>query len=234
MDFMKLLNSLDELLYEVMSWLVFFPLTLWRTIVHPLTMMEYADEETHDREERQYEDTLSPPLFLLVALVLSHGLELALLPGENEIVQSRRGLAGLVNDDTSLLLLRLGIFSLFPLNMATLLLHAKRQRLTRRSLKPPFYAQCFTAGPFALATGIGMTLVSLDDVRESLAGLVVILATMAWYLAVQVAWFRRQLSTGVIWAINRAALGLLAGVIATIGLAWLLSGGTSAAAPSTL
>lgn len=32
MDFMKWLNSLDELLYEVMSWLVFFPLTLWRAL----------------------------------------------------------------------------------------------------------------------------------------------------------------------------------------------------------
>ena len=42
---MKWLNSLDELLFEVMSWLIFFPLTLWRTLAQPLTMMAYADEQ---------------------------------------------------------------------------------------------------------------------------------------------------------------------------------------------
>ena len=45
MHFMQLLKSLDELLYEVMSWLVFFPLTLWRTLTQPITMMEYAESQ---------------------------------------------------------------------------------------------------------------------------------------------------------------------------------------------
>ena len=44
MDFMKLIESLDEALYSVMSWLLFYPLTLWRTIVQPLNMMAYADQ----------------------------------------------------------------------------------------------------------------------------------------------------------------------------------------------
>ena len=72
MHFMQLLKSLDELLYEVMSWLVFFPLTLWRTLTQPITMMEYADSELHDPEEQQYEDALSPPLFLLLAILIQH------------------------------------------------------------------------------------------------------------------------------------------------------------------
>ena len=35
MNFFNLLQSLDELLYEVMSWLVFYPMTLWRVLVRP-------------------------------------------------------------------------------------------------------------------------------------------------------------------------------------------------------
>lgn len=45
MYFMKWLSSLDELLYEVISWLVFYPLTLWRTCTRPLGMMDYADAQ---------------------------------------------------------------------------------------------------------------------------------------------------------------------------------------------
>ncbi|SFV34632.1 hypothetical protein SAMN05216456_1952 [Devosia crocina] len=30
MDFMKLLKSIEELLYELITWFVFYPLTLWR------------------------------------------------------------------------------------------------------------------------------------------------------------------------------------------------------------
>ena len=79
MDFLKLIRQLDELLYEVMSWLVFYPVTLWRALRHPSKMMDYSDAELGDPAERQYTDTLSPPLFLLLTLVLSHALELSLL-----------------------------------------------------------------------------------------------------------------------------------------------------------
>ena len=35
MDFLKIVKSIEELLYEVMAWLVFYPKTLWRVIAHP-------------------------------------------------------------------------------------------------------------------------------------------------------------------------------------------------------
>ena len=81
MHFMQLLKSLDELLYEVMSWLVFFPLTLWRTLTQPITMMEYADSELHDPEEQQYEDALSPPLFLLLAILITQAISMSVDSG---------------------------------------------------------------------------------------------------------------------------------------------------------
>ena len=70
MNFFNLLQSLDDLLYEVMSWLIFYPITMWRTLVRPLTMMDYSDLEQRDAEDQQYIDTLSPPLFLLLSFYL--------------------------------------------------------------------------------------------------------------------------------------------------------------------
>ena len=44
MDFLKWIKSLDELLFELMSWLVVWPVTLVRTLLGPIAMMRYADK----------------------------------------------------------------------------------------------------------------------------------------------------------------------------------------------
>jgi len=97
MDFMKWLSSFDELLYEVISWLVFFPLTLWRVCRRPMAMMDYADRQLRLPEPEQYADALSPPLFLALSLGLAHLCATAF--GEaDDLVANRHGLAGLIID----------------------------------------------------------------------------------------------------------------------------------------
>lgn len=78
MDFVKLLKSLEEPPYELVSWLVFYPITLWRTLTRPLETTRCADLELTDKPEDQYEDTASPPMFLLITLVIAQGLSSAL------------------------------------------------------------------------------------------------------------------------------------------------------------
>ncbi len=41
MSFFQILRSVEDFLYEVMTWLVFYPRTLWRVIRHPRTMAAY-------------------------------------------------------------------------------------------------------------------------------------------------------------------------------------------------
>ena len=142
MDVMKLIQSLDDALYSVMSWLVFYPLTFWRTLVRPLEMMAYADREASDRGEDQYDDAIRPPLFLFITLLISHGFEL-LVMGQNPLIADRHGLAALVDSDFALLGLRLLLFSLFTLTMAVTLLRRQGAQLTHTSLRRPFYGQCF-------------------------------------------------------------------------------------------
>ncbi|MGV1794257.1 MULTISPECIES: hypothetical protein [unclassified Rhizobium] len=40
---MKMPKSLEELLNELVSWLLFYPITMWRSVSRPLNMMRYAD-----------------------------------------------------------------------------------------------------------------------------------------------------------------------------------------------
>ncbi len=73
---------MKSLLYEAMVMLVFYPKTLWLTLRHPQRMMDYADTELGDVQSEQYIDTLSPPLFLMICLAISHAIEVATL-GKN-------------------------------------------------------------------------------------------------------------------------------------------------------
>lgn len=62
MDFLRILKSFEEFLYEAMTWLVFYPRTMWRAVTRPAAMMDYARTELRDDLEDQYKDTISPPL----------------------------------------------------------------------------------------------------------------------------------------------------------------------------
>ncbi len=212
MNFMQLLSSLDEFLYELMSWLVFYPITLWRTLRRPLRMMDYAGDELGDATEEQYTDTLSPPLFLVVSLVISHLIELALI-GESVLVKSTRGLSALVSDATSLLLLRLLIFSLFPMVMATQLVRRQHKRITRDTLKPPFYSQCYVTAPFALVVGLGGTLFHYTLWWAPLAGLALILAALVWYGTLQSLWFAEHLHVSKLRGFVDASIAMVGSLL---------------------
>ena len=186
MDFMRIIKSLEQLLYELMVWLVFYPLTLVRAIFRPLRLMDYADDELDGTDEDRYSDTLSPPIFLAITLGLIHLVELA---GSWNIVTE-----GLLADDRNLLAYRIVAFALFPLMLSLRLLRAKKIPLDRKTLRLPFYAQCFIAGPFAL--GFDTCILAIEGGANWGVGFAILVATVVWYLSVQTMWFRENLSCG--------------------------------------
>lgn len=188
MDFMRLLKSLEELLYELVSWIVFYPLTLWRSVVHPHEMMRYADTELSDTESEQYTDALSPPLFLLISLLLVHGAELSLI--REAMPWAKNSFFG---NDSNLLMFRAVSFSIFPLLMALKLLRSRRAKVDRNTLKPPFYSQCYIAVPFALGVSLAMLLVRTGIPVLLTLGLILLSASLLWYIAVETRWFTEQL-----------------------------------------
>ena len=208
MIFVQFLKSLDELLYEIVTWLIFFPITLWRVIRGPWDTMDYADDELADAEDEQYTDTLSPPIFLLIALLLSHAIELQLF-GQSSLIASNRGLARLITDDTSLLLMRLLFFSIFPLVMSVRLLRKRKLKLTRNSLRLPFYAQCYPTAIFALTLGIGTLMLQMHrGTIVTVVGAIVALGAFVWFGTVQAGWFRRKLKISHLRGFWTASVGM--------------------------
>lgn len=212
MNFIAIIKSLDELLYEVLSWLIFYPITLWRSLTRPLHMMDYSDHELGQTDAQQYTDTLSPPLFLLVSLLVSHGLELALI-GDSPLIASKRGLAALVTDDTSLLMLRLLVFGVFPLVFAARMVRLQRHGLTRETLRRPFYAQCYAVAPFALVMGIGDTLGQVHHLWVQVVALVLQVLALLVFGVVQARWFSQHLKRSILTGFGYASLAMVESLV---------------------
>lgn len=228
MDFMKLLKSLEELLYELVSWLIFYPVTMWRSVVRPLSMMRYADIELADKPEDQYQDTLSPPLFLLITLLLSQGLS-ASLPSVYDPTEAARELGS----GSNLLIARGVIFGIYPLCMAVTLLRSKTLSITRNSLRPPFFSQCYVAAPFAFLLVLGLDFLSMPRGQGSLAGVVATVAALTWSAQAQVRWFMHDLGIGGARALAIFAGAFLLATVAAFLVALLITLDFKSVAPAT-
>ncbi|MFZ4163925.1 hypothetical protein [Brevundimonas sp. NPDC058933] len=194
MDFMKLLRSFEEFLFEATTWLLFYPLTVWRIVTRPLTTMAYSDAEQKDDDEHRYDDALSPPLLLLVTVALVHLVESALRVEASDPNSSlgRAVFASTQNIAT----FRALAFSLVPLVAAVTLLRRQNIRLSRSSLRAPFYAQCYLATPCAIIIGAGYSIINRPDINN-VWGYAFQIGGAIWFLCVQTRWFSNQLGLGL-------------------------------------
>jgi len=221
MDFLKIIRSIEGLLYEVMSWVIFYPTTMWRVIWHPLTMMKYSEVEQTEAPDHQYTDTLSPPLFLLLSILIAHAIEVA----AHERIVLHSGLASeLVRSHEYLLILRAIAFSIVPLMFAVALLQGLGKTVDRARLRGPFFSQCYLAAPIALMIGLCSVAVRSPYHNLRIAGLVFAALVVTWCLGLQTAWLASHLniSTGraflmALWTAIKAIA-----MIATIGAILLL------------
>ncbi|NWJ25929.1 permease [Rhizobium sp. RM] len=217
MDFMKLLKSLEDLLYEMVSWLVFYPITMWRSLTNPLRMMQYADEELADRPEEQYTDTLSPPLFLLLTLLVAQAISAA-IPS----IYADAALPTLLAPTANLLLARGVIFGVLPLVMAVTLVRRKSTRLTRQTLRPPFYSQCYVASSFVFVAGIGLDLMLIPHHLGLTAGIALFAVATLWYGVAQVRWFKHDLAISTFRAVALFAGRFVIAIIVILAVALMI------------
>lgn len=214
MDFMKLLKSLEELLYELVTWLLFYPLTMWRSVVRPLSMMRYADTELADRLEDQYDDTLSPPLFLLITLLLSQGVSSA-FPSAYDTAAAAKELGS----GSNLLIARGVVFGIFPLCMSVTALRQRSARITRNSLRPPFFSQCYVAAPFAFVVGLGFDFMFMPHAQGMMIGAMTLTIAIAWYAQTQIRWFIRDMHMGAVRATGAFILAFVTASVVALMLA---------------
>lgn len=187
MDFLKLLRSLEEFLYELCTWFLFFPRTLYRVVAHPRRMAQYVDTELKEKLERQFDDAISPPMFLMLAVLVAHGVELML---HQQVVGTGALSRQVFGNEESLLLYRSITFAIWPLVTTTHLLRRKHVPMTRESLRRPFFMQCYLTAPFAVALSTSMVFVRLPGQLSTTLGITVGMIAALWYAVVQAGWLK--------------------------------------------
>jgi hypothetical protein len=210
--FLVFLKSFEVLLYEIMSWIVFYPRTLWRSGRHPLEMMDRSEEELKLPAEQQFKDIVSPPIFLLITVVAAHAFEVA-VAGNSPLIDNGIGLAALIQDNTSLILFRLIAFSSLPVIAGAFALKVMGRPTDRVTLQPLFYAQCFVTTPVVLLCSVAETLTRLPQTAANIPAAILFGAATLFYIAVEAAWFsreaRRSRATGILWALAVFAMSAL-------------------------
>lgn len=194
MGFLGLIRSIEDLLYEIMTWLVFYPRTLIKVLRHPQQMIDYSDKEQDDAAEDQYTETLSPPIFLILSILICHGIELAL---GQEVSQTQGAFSKLfANSEETLLFYRLLIFSIYPMVYAVGMVNRSAVELDRKTLREPFFSQCYLAALFAITVSGGSIMMRMKTQQIQMSGLAVILVGVAIYLVLQTVWLRLHLPIG--------------------------------------
>jgi hypothetical protein len=111
--------------------------------------------------------------------------------------------------------------------MAVSLLRHCAIKLTRNSLRPPFFSQCYVAAPFALMTGIAFDLMLIPGQHEVQLGLLVLIFAVVWYAVIQVRWFRIGLQVTAVTAALLFAKALFAAILivllVAIAVGWELA-----------
>ncbi|WP_139207003.1 hypothetical protein [Pseudomonas jinjuensis] len=69
---MRSLQSLEAFLWKVAAWPIFFPRTLWRVLRNPIDVSLYTRRQLKQQPDRRFSGMLSPPLMLILSIVLAH------------------------------------------------------------------------------------------------------------------------------------------------------------------
>ena len=190
MDFLKILKSFEELVFEVLTWIVLLPRTLYRILRSPLRMSAYAASQLQSKSETRFSAAISPPLLLILCVLSAHGFDMALRTSAPALDGSLA--ASLLASEQNLLLYRTIAFGIWALVGSVYFLTRMKQRVDRETLRLPFYEHCYLVAPFALMSSIGLTLVAVGEPWAGYIGALLSVFAAAWFWAVQIAWMRQH------------------------------------------
>ncbi len=219
-DLLKLFRSIEELLFELAAWCIFYPRTLWRVVTTPVAMAQYSDEQQgagaatraeHAEPLEPYSREMSPPALLLISILLFHLIELGLhvkLPeAHNEL--SRPLLAPGLN----LLVVRASFYSFLALVLGASILFHEKAELDRKKLRPLFFGQCYLVSPFAICAS-AWGVFSRLWAPFPWVGLACFVVGTGWLLWAEAGYLERRLGLTAKQAYVAAAWWIARGIVA--------------------
>lgn len=212
MDFVGILHSLEDALYEVVMWVVLLPKTLVKVLLYPGWVQPYVTAEWKKDPGKRFEGFVSPMIFWFILGILPYAVWNPNLNGRSAQHVS------FAEPVQTTFLLNAFLLVIFPTYYAILLQRLNGEPIERSAVKRLFYIQCYVHTPIALF-GLPLTLLAWAYLSESLANvpvsaisvnpnlLLVYLGLMGvWVVLVESLILRAELGTS-----TRRALGLSLG-----------------------
>lgn len=210
MDFLKILKSFEEFVYEALIWVVLLPRTLVRILLHPRRMTEYAASELGRADEKQFSAAVSPPLLLILCVLTAHFIDLGIrtrTPDASDSLAST-----ILASEQNLLLYRTIAFGVWALAGAVYFLLRSGIPVDRDSLRGPFYEQCYLVSPFALLLSISSSLSLMPENAFAIRSAPwLVLGAFLWFWFVQIDWIGRKAGLSPCRRVVAATLILLSG-----------------------
>ena len=145
----KVLQSVEELIFQIATWLVLLPKTLLQVLKRPQWAPEYVSEELQKDVTERFSSQMSPVLFWVLIGLVPHLLTIDLLGSMSESrVASEKEWVRFVRSSWEARLLVISIFALSgPLAFSTAIARDRKETVSRESLRSPFYGQCYAFAP---------------------------------------------------------------------------------------
>ena len=139
----KILQALEDVIFEIMAWIMLLPKTLFQVIFAPTRAIKYVNEEWEKKLEDRFDEFLSPIFFWILVAVLP--LTYALLSGK-EIQQD--GILAVFSENKIFLGAIIASLLLF-VYIAWIEVNNNRP-LRKSALKRMTYIQCYITSPAVL------------------------------------------------------------------------------------
>ena len=139
MNFLDILKSIEQAIYEIALWLILIPITIFKILARPAAVPEYIRAELMKEDKKQFQDRMSPLMLWLLMVVV---------PGYMFIKYFYPDLPAYLTAKPENYLFYIAITCVSILLTPALLIHAlQRKKFDRESFKESFYVQCYIQAP---------------------------------------------------------------------------------------
>lgn len=215
MKITDVLKVTEELLYQLLLWIVLVPKTLIRVIREPAWPAEYVAAEHEKPTEERFDDYMPPILFLVVVGIIPNIIANVYWPTTpyTDFFTNRNIVSEATSLNTELRILLYGaIWMLMPMCFSIVQHLNMRKQITKAAFRPTFEMHCMKVAPIALVFLVRFFfLLNLDIQAKDLfwLNILTIFIAFSWLLYSDIALSRMIFGVG--W--GKAALLAIIAII---------------------
>ena len=184
---LKILQALEDAIFEIMAWIMLLPKTFIRVIFTPINAINYVNDEWGKKPEDRFDEFISPIFFWIIVAVLP--LTYILL-SEKDFQQGGILVVFLENK----IFLGAGIASLLLFIYLMWIELINNRPIRKSALKRMFYVQCYITSPAVLIITLVLRLTTtVQAVQEYLLASIIFLVfyeTFVMKIELNVGWLK--------------------------------------------